>query len=191
MGIIEILLLSTALAMDAFAVSVAMAIKLRHVDKGQAFRLASHFGFFQFMMPVIGWALGLSIKSWIENWDHWVAFVLLAFIGLNMIKESFSKGEDEEKKTGDPTRGASLYLLSIATSIDALAVGLSFSILGVSVWFPALCIGIICAFLTLVGLYLGKTLAKAKLVGKYAELAGGLVLLGIGVKILIEHGVFN
>ncbi|MBW1842568.1 MAG: manganese efflux pump, partial [Deltaproteobacteria bacterium] len=119
--------------MDAFAVSIATGVILKDVSSRQTFRLSWHFGLFQAMMPVIGWAAGMTIRAYIERYDHWVAFGLLTFVGANMIKAAFQddKGDDKPK---DPTRGMTLVMLSVATSIDALAVGLSLSILNVSIW---------------------------------------------------------
>ena len=178
--------------MDAFAVAIASGVKMGAVHKRQFARLSLSFGLFQFMMPVIGWFLGLTVRSFIENWDHWVAFGLLAFIGVNMLRESCGKGTGEKERSGsDPTVGWSLLVLSVATSIDALAVGLSFAVLNRVIWAPAVLIGVTCAILTCLGLYLGKALSRAEIVGKRAELIGGLVLIGIGITILIEHGVFG
>lgn len=190
----EILLLAVALAMDAFAVSVGTGCALRRVNAGQYMRMAGAFGFFQFFMPVTGWYLGRTVEGYIQEWDHWLAFALLAWIGGSMIRESFRNAGDDENgcppMSTDPTRGRQLIILSIATSIDALAVGLSFALLGQSVWMPSITIGIVCASLTLAGLYLGQRLARAALFGRRAELLGGTVLVLIGLRILSEHGVF-
>lgn len=201
MTLFAIFALAVALAMDAFAVAVATGIRLGAATGRQTFRLAFHFGLFQFFMPVLGWFLGLTVRGFIEQWDHWVAFALLGFIGVNMIRESFGQergtadgdsrqAADALAHPSDPTRGFSLIMLSVATSIDALAVGLSFALLNMSVWFPSAVIGVVCAVLTTAGLYLGKTLSRAEALGKRAELIGGLVLLVIGLKILHEHGAF-
>jgi putative Mn2+ efflux pump MntP len=188
MGGIELISISIALAMDAFAVAIATGVALKTVSSRQAFRLAWHFGLFQALMPIVGWYLGSVVRSEIEAYDHWIAFALLGGIGFKMIYESFGKDEDSQ---GDPTRGMTLVVLSIATSIDALAVGLSLSMLGLSIWWPALIIGIIALLFTALGLYLGKSVSKASSISGYAELFGGIVLIGIGIKILWEHGVFT
>lgn len=201
MTLFSLFVLAVALAMDAFAVALATGIRLGTVTRRQAVRLSFHFGLFQFLMPLAGWFLGLTVRGFIERWDHWVAFALLAFIGVNMLREGLSRDDeagggqhraaDALAHPADPTRGVSLIMLSVATSIDALAVGLSFSLLNMSAWFPAAVIGVVCCVLTALGLWLGKTLSRAEALGRRAELAGGLVLLGIGLRILYEHGVFG
>ena len=184
MSVLTIFGIALGLAMDAFAVSIASSAVLRDVTRRQIFRLSFHFGFFQFMMPVIGWLAGLSVADYIAAYDHWVAFGLLAFIGGRMIYESFAK-EEKLKETADPTRGLTLVMLSIATSIDALAVGLSFAMLQVKIWYPSVIIGLVAAGMTVIGMRIGGRLGKR--FGHRMELIGGLVLIGIGVKILIEH----
>jgi putative Mn2+ efflux pump MntP len=184
MNWISVLGIAVGLAMDAFAVAIAVSVKLRKASGRQLFRLSFHFGWFQFMMPVVGWLAGASLADWLGAWDHWIAFGLLAFIGGKMIYESFTQFE-EAGREGDPTRGASLVLLSVATSIDALAVGFSFAMLKVAVWTPALVIGAVAGLLTLLGMHIGSRLGAR--LGKRMEFVGGLVLIGIGAKILIEH----
>jgi putative Mn2+ efflux pump MntP len=175
--------LALALAMDAFAVALGTGAVLSSLTGRHLFRLGFHFGLFQALMPVIGWLAGLTIIQWVEAWDHWIAFSLLAIIGGRMIYEAFS---DEEKANDrDPTKGLSLVLLSIATSIDALAVGFSLSVIGVSIWMPALVIGLVAGVLTIVGMLLGGRIGDRW--GTRVEIFGGLVLIAIGIKILIEH----
>ena len=186
MGFLDLLVLAVALAMDAFAVAVAAGVYLRRVTARQTFRLAWHFGLFQAMMPVVGWAAGLTVRARIERYDHWVAFGLLAFVGINMIREAFKLEEDARDKH-DPTRGLTLVMLSVATSIDALAVGLTISMLQVAIWLPALVIGLVAGAFTIVGLHLGKSVGSAERLSPVAEVLGGLVLLAIGAKILFEH----
>ncbi|MFZ5774119.1 MAG: manganese efflux pump MntP family protein [Thermodesulfobacteriota bacterium] len=189
MEITTILLIAVALAVDAFAVALAAGVSLCHVNLRQVFRLSFHFGLFQAGMNVLGWFGGLTVRVWIEALDHWIAFVLLAVVGGKMIVEAIRE-EKEEGEGADPTRGRMLVTLSVATSIDSLAVGLSFAVLGVSVWFPALVIGVVACALTAVGLRLGCLLGAASRLGARAEIAGGLVLIAIGLRILHEHGVF-
>jgi len=175
--------LALALAMDAFAVALGTGAVLSRLTGRHLFRLGFHFGLFQALMPVIGWLAGLTIIQWVEAWDHWIAFSLLAIIGGRMIYEALS---DEEKTDDrDPTKGLSLVLLSIATSIDALAVGFSLSVIGVSIWMPALVIGLVAGVLTIAGMLLGGRIGDRW--GSRVEIFGGLVLIAIGIKILIEH----
>ncbi len=175
--------LALALAMDAFAVALGTGAVLSRLTGRHLFRLGFHFGLFQALMPVIGWLAGLTIIQWVEAWDHWIAFSLLAIIGGRMIYEAFSDEENTDDR--DPTKGLSLVLLSIATSIDALAVGFSLSVIGVSIWMPALVIGLVAGVLTIVGMLLGGRIGDRW--GSRVEIFGGLVLIAIGVKILIEH----
>lgn len=194
MSLPTILLIALALAVDAFAVALAAGISLCAVSRRQLFRLAWHFGFFQAAMNIIGWGLGLTVHRLISAVDHWVAFGLLALVGGRMVYEALSDHQgDHQEETAlprDPTRGRTLIVLSVATSIDSLAVGLSFAVLEVSVWLPALIIGVVASLLTALGLKLGCLLGAASRLGRRAEIAGGLVLIAIGLKILGEHGVF-
>jgi len=184
MDMLTLLGIAVGLAMDALAVAIATGIVLGNVSGRQTFRLSFHFGLFQFLMPVIGWLAGLSVERYLSGYDHWLAFGLLAFIGGKMIYESF-RGNEEEKAASDPTRGISLVVLSVATSVDALAVGLSLGVLRVRIWYPAVVIGLVAATLTAAGLHLGAPLGQR--FGRKMEIAGGLVLVGIGCKILAEH----
>lgn len=186
MSFLHIVAIAVALAMDAFAVSIATGVRLKRVSLRQFFRLAWHFGLFQALMPVIGWAAGLTVRATIERYDHWVAFGLLLFVGINMIREAYKLEEDARAKN-DPTRGLTLVMLSVATSIDALAVGLTISMLQVAIWFPALVIGLVAGAFTVLGLYLGKTVGAAERLSPVAEVLGGMVLIGIGINILYEH----
>ena len=189
MGTLTLIGTAFALAMDALAVSIASGVSLKKITARQTFRMSWHFGFFQAFMPVIGWSGGLTVRSLIERYDHWIAFLLLALVGSHMIRESFHK-EKNKKDKNDPTKGITLIILSVATSIDALAVGLSLSILNISIWVPALVIGIVATIATAAGLHMGKKVGTASQVGQYAELIGGIALLLIGVRILYEHGAF-
>lgn len=175
--------------MDAFAVSIATGIHLQKVSFRQIFRLSWHFGLFQAMMPVIGWAAGASIRHYVEQYDHWIAFGLLTFVGGHMIKEAVAHDRHKEPQK-DRTRGWTLVILSVATSIDALAVGFSISLLNVSIWMPALIIGIVAGLFSIAGLLMGERIGSAKRLSLYAEIIGGVVLIVIGLNILHEHGVF-
>ena len=189
MSVVEIIAVAIALAMDAFAVSVAAGVTLRRVSGRQTFRLAWHFGLFQALMPIIGWAAGLTIQTYIEAFDHWIAFALLAIIGGRMVLAGI-RDEEEQLGKGEPTRGWTMVMLSVATSIDALAVGLSLAMLRVSVWIPALVIGLVAGAFTAGGLHLGGFVGRRLKVARFAALAGGIVLLGIGANILREHDVW-
>lgn len=174
------------LAMDAFAVSMGVGIVLRRVNGRQTFRLAWHFGLFQALMPVVGWLAGMSVERWIAPVAGWVAFLLLGGIGGKMIYEALRHRDDgEERRVADPTRGVPLVILSVATSIDALAVGLSMGLLRQDVWYPALVIGAVAGAMTVLGLQLGRRFGA--LLGRRMEVVGGVVLVGIGVRILVEH----
>ncbi|MBW2467007.1 MAG: manganese efflux pump [Deltaproteobacteria bacterium] len=189
MGFLTIILIALALAVDAFAVALASGVTLCRVSGRQTFRLAFHFGLFQALMNIIGWAGGLTVRSMLERFDHWLAFGLLALVAAKMIKDSIA-GREEEAQKIDPTKGYTLIMLSVATSIDSLAVGLSFSVLNVAIWLPATVIGLVATLLTVIGLKLGCLLGSASRIGAGAEIIGGLVLLGIGFNILHQHGVF-
>ena len=183
MNFLEVVVIACGLAMDAAAVSLAAAAAGFVQDFRSAGRLAFHFGLFQFLMPVFGWAAGVKFAVYFSAFDHWIAFALLLFVGGRMLKEGFEA--DEEKIAEDPSRGLTLVLLSIATSIDALAVGLSLSMLEVSIWYPSVMIGLITALLSSAAMLIGKK-ASMKM-GKRMEMIGGAVLVAIGVKILMEH----
>ena len=185
MNILTIVLTSFGLAMDAFAVSVGGGISIKKVSWKDAFLISLFFGGFQFLMPVLGWLAGLSFRDLIEQFDYWVAFILLAFIGIKMIYESF----DDEEEEGTNFRSLSvLFTLAIATSIDALAVGLGFSMIEIPILSSALIIGVITFILCFFGVYLGDKFGDV--FEKKAELVGGIVLILIGFKILIENWKF-
>jgi len=171
--------------MDAFAVAIATGIVLGTVSGRQTFRLAFHFGLFQFLMPVIGYLAGMTVERYIKGYDHWLAFGLLGYIGGKMVYEGIRAGE-EGSDGKDPTRGMSLVVLSVATSIDALAVGISLGVLHTEgIVYPGVVIGIVACTFTAAGLHLGKRLGNV--FGKRMEVVGGLVLVAIGVKILFDH----
>jgi len=185
MAVPTVFFIALALAMDAFAVAVGVGVALGKPTRIQGFRLAVFFGFFQWGMSIVGWLSGRWILFTIQAIDHWIAFFLLLFVGGKMILESFQKAGQRIGKKSDPTKGATLILLSAATSIDALAVGLSFALLDVSIHFPAAVIGTVAFCLSLLGTALGPRLGGP--FGRRAELIGGGVLIVIGVKILVEH----
>ena len=182
MSFISIFLIALALSMDAFSVAIALGAAGRG-HTAAVIRLATAFGLFQFVMPILGWLLGRTVVSYIADYDHWIAFGLLTIVGIRMIKEYFEKEEKERLK--DPTKGWTLLVLSIATSIDALAVGVSFAFFDVSIYYAGAIIGIVCFIVTALGMIFGKALSK--ILGKKAMLIGALVLIGIGIKIVVEH----
>jgi putative Mn2+ efflux pump MntP len=177
--------IAVGLAMDAFSVAIATSVRLRGVTKRQTFRLAWHFGLFQALMPMLGWLAGQSVAPFISAWDHWVAFVLLTGIGLRTLVQAVRDEVREDDAIPDPTRGASLVLLSVATSIDALAVGLGLAFLEMNLWALCLAIGLITGALTAAGMIFGVWIGRR--MGDHVEIVGGLVLIGIGLKILLEH----
>jgi putative Mn2+ efflux pump MntP len=200
---ISTVLIALSLSMDAFAVSVSSGICIRDLKLFHALRASFSFGLFQFLMPVLGWYLGSAFLAYISAWDHWIAFVLLGFIGGKMLIEALGKKKTEKNETAgsgpyqqktderDSSSSAdirnfkTLLVLSIATSIDALAVGLSFSVLGGGIWVNSGIIGGITFAVCLIGFEFGRHIGF--LFEKWAEAAGGLILIGLGIKILVEH----
>lgn len=182
MGTIELLLLSVGLAMDAFAVSICKGISMKKMNWKKALIIGLYFGGFQALMPVIGYFLGTAFELIITNIDHWVAFILLGIIGGNMIKESF---EDESDSCNDDVGFKTMVILAIATSIDALTVGITFAFLKVNLIAAISMIGVITLALSVIGTKIGN-----KFGNKYknkAELVGGIILVLLGIKILLEH----
>lgn len=183
MGFFEIMFIALSMAMDAFAVCLGVGANRQSEGLRPTFRLSFHFGLFQFLLPVIGWFAGLTVASYIKTSDHWVAFALLAFVGGRMIHSGFSK--EENNTIIDPSRGWTMVLLSVAVSIDALAIGLSLAMVNVNIWVPAVVIGIVTGLVSLLGLRLGNGLGRK--FGKRMELIGGIVLIIIGLRILLSH----
>ncbi len=182
MGFFPLLGIALGLAMDAFSVAVASGIAMGKVSSRQAFRLSFHFGLFQFGMPLLGWLLGSMVAEQIGSIGNWLAFGLLSLVGGKMLWESLHAGEDCVRE--DPTRGLSLVMLSVATSLDALAVGLSLALLRVPVLFPSLVIGLVATIMTGLGLQLGKR--AGHLLGNRMEIMGGLALIGVAFKVLLD-----
>lgn len=186
MSILEIWLLALSLAMDCFTVSIASGIIMRRVHWRTILTMSFFFGLFQALMPLGGWFCASRFYHLIESFDHWIAFGLLTFLGIRMIKESFS---NEEKHSFNPTLLKVVLALAVATSIDALAVGISFAFVGMtsftSILFPILIIGVVSFAMSIIGNLVGVYLGKR--INLHMELWGGLILIGIGVKILIEH----
>lgn len=193
MSIVEVWLIAISLAMDCFAVSIASGILLKQVRPKPMIKMAFCFGLFQALMPLIGWIVANSFSHWIEQIDHWIAFGILAFLGGQMIVESFK--EDEYKHNFDPTNTKVVIGLSIATSIDALVVGATFAFLGYqhysTILSPIGIIGLVSFVLSLVGLFIGIKFGCGIARKLKAERLGGIVLVAIGIKILIEHLFFQ
>ena len=183
MTTLEIIIIAVGLAMDASAVSLASAAAGFAKDARAKFRLSFHFGLFQFLMPVLGWLIGISFVSHFKAFDLWIAFFLLAFVGIRMILEGMDTSNERQKK--DPSRGMTMVLLSVATSIDALAVGLSLAMLDVKIWYPSVMIGVITAGMSLLAIKIGTKLGT--MFGKRMEIFGGAVLILIGSRILFSH----
>jgi putative Mn2+ efflux pump MntP len=182
MDVATIILIAVGLAMDAFAVSIATGITTTRQKRKTAFVMASFFGLFQMLMPLIGWSVGLTFSDLIVGIDHWIAFGLLAFIGSKMIYDSTKKEGTVENKA---LRISSLLTLAVATSIDALMVGLSFAFLQTTIAMPILVIGIVTFSLSYVGVIFGCAIGS--LFGNKIKIAGGLILIAIGVKVLLDH----
>ncbi|GAA0343365.1 manganese efflux pump MntP family protein [Bacillus carboniphilus] len=183
MNVGTILMVSIGLAMDAFAVSITSGVVLKKkFNIKTLLKIGLFFTFFQALMPLIGWGLGSRFSIYIKNFDHWVAFVLLLLIGIKMVYDSIA---EEDEKTLNPADNRVLLFLSLATSIDALAVGVSFAFLDISILFAVFSIGVVTFVLTIVGILLGKI--SGDRLKKKAELFGGIVLALIGTKILLEH----
>lgn len=182
MGTWEIILIGLGVAMDAFAVSVCKGLSMKKMNWKNAITIGLYFGIFQAGMPIIGYLLGTTFSGWVESVDHWVAFILLAIIGGNMIKESFDK---EEEKRNDKMDPKTLTLLAIATSIDALAVGITFAFFKTNLLISVMIIGIITFTLSIIGVKIGNKFGD-KFQSK-AEITGGIILIIIGLKILLEH----
>ena len=183
MGFVEIVLLALGLAMDAFAVSVATTVSGKINNKRAVFRLSFHFGLFQFLMPVIGWFTGDKIASYLSSIDHWIAFVLLSFVGIHMISGAL-RNKAETGEGVDPSRGLNLVILSLATSLDALAVGFSLAMIRVDIWYPSVVIGLITAGMSLVAIRIGNL--AGRLIGRYLSVTGGIILIIIGFRILVS-----
>ncbi|MBQ6442314.1 MAG: manganese efflux pump [Lachnospiraceae bacterium] len=183
---LDIVLIGIGLSMDAFAVATCKGLGMRRIRWMQAIVIGVYFGGFQAMMPVLGWLLGTRFRVYIESADHWIAFGLLAFIGGKMIFEAVrKKEEDTEEKYDQPLNHKEMFVLAIATSIDALAVGISFAALGSPIVPAAPVIGVITFGLSVAGVCIGNRFGSR--FEKKAEIAGGVILILIGVKVLIEH----
>ena len=187
MDFVQVFLIGVGLAMDAFAVAICKGLKMKKIDYKYTALVALFFGGFQALMPLIGWLLGVQFESYIVSIDHWIAFALLSFIGGNMIKESREGDEEEECEDCGTVNYdlKELFMLAVATSIDALAVGITFAFLRVDIVSSIIIIGVTTFFISIVGVAIGNRFG-AKYKSK-AEFVGGLILIFIGLKILLEH----
>jgi putative Mn2+ efflux pump MntP len=181
---VQLFLVALGLSMDAFAVALGAGASGRVPGVRAAFRISFHFGLFQFLMPVAGWMLAVSLRPLLEAVDHWVAFALLWMVGLHMVHDGFGRGGGT-KPPADPSRGVPLIALSVATSIDALAVGVSLAFLGELILWQSVAIGAVTGTLSLLGVRMGARLGAR--FGERMEIVGGLILLGIGVQIVLSH----
>ena len=182
MAFFEILAIAVGLALDAMAVSISAAAGGYARDGRAIFRLAFHFGLFQALMPVIGWFAGAQVVGWVTAIDHWLAFGLLALVAIRMIRAGL---RPDCAPRSDPSRGLMLVLLALATSIDALAVGFSLALVGVGILIPCIVIGLVTTGLSIVGIRLGHVVSDR--FGPREEILGGVILLGIGMRILLSH----
>lgn len=182
MELVTLSLMSLGLAADAFAVSLTSGFAIRHIKINKALKIALFFGIFQGIMPLIGWLMGLSFRDFISSFDHWIAFLLLTFIGGKMIYETFN--EDEEKPF-NPLDSSTLFMLAIATSIDALAAGLGLSVIKISILSACTIIGLVTFFVCFIGVYLGHKLGSC--FNQKIEILGGITLIGVGFKFLLDH----
>jgi putative Mn2+ efflux pump MntP len=183
MELLTITLISVGLAMDALAVSLGIGTAGQITDLRGKIRLAAHFGIFQSGMTALGWLAGETTVHYIKGYDHWIAFALLGYVGVSLIRSGLDK--DGKAFEQDPSTGRTLVILSFATSIDAFAVGLSIAFLDVPVLLSVMMIGVVTLLLSAIGLFAGTRLGET--FGKRMEILGGLILLGIGVRIVLTH----
>lgn len=184
LDLVSVFLIAIGLSIDCFAVAISASVYLRNPSAIQVFRTSLVFGVFQALMPALGWLVGQTFIDFVEDYDHWLSFSLLAAIGVRMIWNAFHSGEFQNDSL-DITRGLALFLLSVATSIDALAVGLSFAFLKINITVASLIIGMVAFVFTIFGFIIGRKVGE--IIGKRAEAIGGMVLIVIGLRILISH----
>lgn len=185
MEYITILLVAIGLSFDSFAISVSSGLIIKKIDLFNAMKIAFSLAFFQALFPVIGWYIGTEVVEYIKDYDHWAAFLLLLLIGCKMIYDNLRSGSEDKKF--NPLHFGTLIALSVATSIDALAVGFSFGLIDINIWLTALIIGFVTFAFSMLGIFLGKRTEGR--FGKRMEILGGIILIGIGIKILIEHSI--
>ncbi len=183
MELLTVVLIAVGLSMDCFAVALCVGTTPHSTSIRSRLRLAFHFGIFQGLMTFLGWVVGSSMVRFIGQFDHWIALILLGYVGINMIRSGVS-GSAQCFQT-DPSRGRTMVMLSVATSIDALAVGLTVGMLGEGVVYPSILIGLITFIISMVGLFLGRRLGER--FGKRMEVIGGVLLSGMGLRIVLTH----
>jgi manganese efflux pump family protein len=183
MSFFEVLLIALGLSADAFAVSVAAGSTGATRGRRSMVRLSFHFGLFQFLMPILGWLAGLSIEQYVQSFDHWIVFGLLVWVAVRMIRSA--QVEDESFARQDPSRGMMMVVLSVATSLDALAIGISLALLQISIWYPAVVIGVVTGATSFFGILLGQRFSRK--FGRRAAVVGGVLLILIGVRIILAH----
>jgi manganese efflux pump family protein len=183
MSIFEILFLAFALSADAFTVSLGAGASGTTQDTRSMVRLSFHLGLFQFLMPILGWMAGISIVQYVKAFDHWIAFTLLCWVAFHLI-QSAGQSENANYKN-DPSRGSYMVMLSVATSLDALAIGMSLALVDIVIWYPAVIIGIVTGITSFIGILLGKKLSRK--IGKRAVNVGAALLILIGIRIVLDH----
>ncbi len=183
MELLSIFLIALSLSADCFAVALSASCTNRSFTRLQILRVAGFFGFFQALMPLLGWFAINTVAKYITNFDHWVAFGLLAVVGGKMLWEAFH--HNAEEKPVDISRGWMLLTLSVATSLDALAVGMAFALEDTNIWLAAPVIGIVAFIIAAIGFIIGRKVGQ--IFGKRAEMIGGIILIGIGIRILLTH----
>jgi len=185
MGLYEIIFIGISLSMDAFAISMYKGLSMRRFNYQNAAIIAFFFGFFQFLMPIMGWALGMQFEKYITAFDHWIAFVLLVFIGGKMLFDTFHEKDEQTENEDEKLDYKELLVLAIATSIDALAVGITLAFLNVGILYASSVIGIVTFLISFLGVLTGKKFGTR--FQKKAGILGGTVLIIVGTKILLEH----
>ncbi len=183
MSFFEVFLIALSLAADAFAVSVAAGATGATRGNRSMLRLSFHFGLFQFIMPILGWLAGISVERYIQSFDYWIVFGLLVWVAVRMIRSA--QFDDSRVVQKDPSRGMTLVILSVVTSLDALAIGISLALLQVSIWYPSVMIGVVTGTTSFIGILLGQKFSKK--FGKRAAEAGGILLILIGIRIFLAH----
>lgn len=181
----SLILLSVGLSMDVFSVACIVGFGVRNISRGQITKIASSFGAFHLLMPILGWIIGAAFIDLISGYDHWAAFIILAFVGGRMFFNGIKNSKDDEPYTNKILENQSLLLFSLAVSIDSVAIGLSFSLEKVPILLPAVIIGVTAFTFTFIGVVVGSRVGTKA--GRWAEIVGGIILIGIGIQVLLNH----